>query len=52
MNHAEYAIFNQKYPKEEYFKKVAEIKDKMKKEGLYGKWFGTTYGEVLTAGLS
>jgi hypothetical protein len=37
-SHAEYEILNKKYPKEEYFKKVAEIKDELRKEGLYGKW--------------
>lgn len=36
-NHAEYEILNQKYPKEEYLKKVAEIKSVMKSDGEYGK---------------
>ena len=51
LNHAEYCIFNVKYPKEEYCNKVAEIKKRMKYDGIYGKWFSTTYNEVLTAGL-
>lgn len=35
-NHAEYEILNQKYAKEEYFKRVKEIKDQLKREGKYG----------------
>lgn len=37
-NHAEYEILNQKYPKDEWFKRVAEIKDELRKQGFYGKW--------------
>lgn len=37
-NHAEYEILNKKYPKEEYFKRLAEIKDELKKENKYGDW--------------
>ena len=37
-SHAEYEILNRKYAKEDYFKKVREIKDELKREGLYGKW--------------
>jgi len=37
-NHAEYEILNKKYPKEEWFKKVAEIKAELRSQGLYGKW--------------
>lgn len=51
LNHGEYCILNQKYSKEEYFKKVAEIKAEMKREGSYGKWFSSTYPEVITYGL-
>ena len=51
LNHAEYAILNQKYPKEEYLKKVVEIKEQMKRDGEYGKWFESTYPEVITHGL-
>lgn len=49
-NHAAYQILNVSYPKEEYFKRVAEIKEGMKKDGTYGKWFASTYPEVLTYG--
>lgn len=49
-NHAEYCILNIPHPKEEYFKKVAEIKNEMKRDGTYGKWFASTYPEVLTYG--
>lgn len=38
-NHAEYEILNQKYSKEEYFKKVAQIKDELKRDGSYGTWW-------------
>ena len=38
-DHAEYEILNVKYSKEEYFKRVAEIKDQLKKEGSYGRWW-------------
>lgn len=38
-SHAEYEILNQKYSKEDYFKKIAEIKEELRREGLYGKWF-------------
>ena len=51
INHVEYHILNQAYSKEEYFKKVAEIKAQMKKDNLYGKWFESSYPEVLTYGL-
>lgn len=37
-NHAEYEILNKKYSKEEWFKKVAEIKDELRDQRLYGKW--------------
>lgn len=50
-DHAECEILNQKFPKEEYFKKVAEIQDAMKREGTWGKWFESTYPEVLTYGV-
>lgn len=49
-NHTEYSILNIKYPKEEYFKRVAEIEDQMKKDGTWGKWFQSTYPEVITYG--
>lgn len=50
-NHAEYEILNVKYPKEEYFKKVAEIQEQMKRDGEWGKWYASTYPEVITYGL-
>lgn len=37
-NHAEYEILNKKYSKDDYFKKLAEIKDELKREDFYGKW--------------
>ncbi len=37
-SHAEYEILNKKYSKESYFKKIHEIKEELKQEGLYGKW--------------
>lgn len=37
-NHAEYEILNKKYPKEDWFKRVAEINDELKRKGIYGKW--------------
>jgi hypothetical protein len=51
LNHAEYCILNKQYPKEEYFKKVEEIKQQMKADGTWGQWFESTYPEVLTYGL-
>lgn len=36
LNHKEYHILNKPYSREEYFKKVAEIKDELKREGHYG----------------
>lgn len=52
-SHAEYEILNRKYSKEEYFKRVAEIKDELAREKLYGKWFiPSTYPyEDTMAGL-
>lgn len=38
-SHAEYEILNQKYSKDEYFKRVAQIKDELKREGSYGRWW-------------
>lgn len=37
-SHAEYEILNKKYSKDEYFKKIAGIKDELRREELYGKW--------------
>lgn len=33
-----YCILNKQYSKEEYFKKMAEIKDDLRKKGLHGKY--------------
>jgi hypothetical protein len=38
-SHAEYEILNKKYSKEEYEKKVMEIKRELRAGGLYGKWW-------------
>jgi hypothetical protein len=43
MNHAEYCIFNEKYEKEEYFKKRTEIIDQMKESGEFGEHLPSTY---------
>ncbi|MBU1018962.1 MAG: hypothetical protein ABII07_00530 [Patescibacteria group bacterium] len=37
-SHAEYEILNKKYSKEEYERKVQEIKDELRAQNLYGKW--------------
>ena len=50
INRAEYRIFNKQYTKDEYFIKVQEIKEAMKRDGSYGKMIETTYPEVLTYG--
>lgn len=43
-NHAEYEILNQKYSKEEWHKKFAEIKDELTREGLWGQiWYPSCY---------
>lgn len=39
LNHREFHILNKPYEREAYFKKVAEIKEQLKREGTYGKWF-------------
>lgn len=38
-NRAEYEILNVKYSKENYFKELARIKDELKRDGTYGKWW-------------
>ncbi len=46
-NRAEYEILNEKYSKENYFKRVAEIKDELKKDGSYGTWWWPSqYGDI------
>lgn len=47
LNHAEYCILNQKYSKDEYFKKVSKLKAEMKKQGLYGQHLESDYPEFL-----
>lgn len=43
-NHAEYEILNKKYSREEYFKRIGEIKRELKREGMWGQmWIPTTY---------
>jgi hypothetical protein len=46
-NRAEYEILNQKYSKDEYFKKLAQIKAELKADGSYGRWWWESqYAEV------
>lgn len=40
-NHAEYEILNEKYSRDEYFKKVREIKEQLKREETYGRQYLT-----------
>ncbi len=43
-NHAEYEILNVKYTKEEYFRRVEEIKMELKSQNLWGRmWIPATY---------
>lgn len=42
-NHGEYEILNQKYEPDEWFKRVAEIKDQMRREGTYEKMFESDF---------
>lgn len=43
-NHAEYEILNKKYPKNEYFRRIEEIKAELKSQNQWGKmWIPTTY---------
>lgn len=43
-NHAEYEILNVKYPTEEYFKRITEIKQALDAQSLWGKmWLPSTY---------
>jgi hypothetical protein len=50
INHKEYHILNRPYTKDEYFKEVARIKEQMKTNAEWGKWYESTYPEVLTYG--
>lgn len=51
LNHPECAILNVPYSKENYFKKLDEIKAEMKADATWGTWFKSTYPEVITYGL-
>ncbi len=51
LNHKKYHILNEPYSREDYAQKVEEIKAEMRALGYYGKWFPSTYKEVLTYGL-
>mgnify|MGYP001582630145 CR=1 FL=1 len=42
-NRAEYEILNKKYPKEEWHKRVTEIKDRMREDGTYGTMFESDF---------
>lgn len=39
LNHREYHILNKPYSRDDYFKKVSEIKGELKRDGTYGRWF-------------
>lgn len=39
LHRKQYYILNQPYKKDEYFKKVSEIKNQLKEQGLYGEMF-------------
>lgn len=43
LQHKEFYIFNEPYSREEYFKKVAEIKDAMRRDETYGKHLPSTF---------
>lgn len=43
LRNRKFYIFNVSYRPDEYFKKVAEIKLEMKREGSYGKWFESAH---------
>lgn len=45
-DHAEFEILNQKYPKDEYFKRVAQMKDQLKSEKKYTNWLPDVVGEI------
>lgn len=46
-NHAEYEILNKKYSKDEYFKKVREIKETLKADLTYGRfWWPSQYQNI------
>lgn len=47
----EFYILNKPYARDEYFKKVAEIKAEMRRDGSYGKHLATTYKYEDTAAV-
>lgn len=51
LNHTKYCILNIEYSPEEYSSQIAKIKEQMKKDKIYGKWFESTYPEVITYGF-
>lgn len=46
LTNASYCIFNKQYSKEEYFKKLDEIKLKMLNDGLYGEFFPFSFSPI------
>lgn len=51
LQNKEFCILNKQYSKDEYFKKVAEIKAQMQQNGTYGKHLETTYKYEDTAAM-
>lgn len=49
LQNREYYILNKPYSKDEYFRKVAEIKSAMQRDGEYGKQLRSTYAVEDTA---
>lgn len=43
LNHASYRILNQQFSKEQYLKRIIEIKEQMKQEGIYGKHLASVF---------
>lgn len=43
LQNRKFYILNQPYDPPTYFKKVVELKERMKREKIYGKWFSSTY---------
>lgn len=52
LQNKQYYILNQLYSREDYFKKVAEIKTELKEKNLYGRHLPTTYKFEDTAAAS
>lgn len=47
LNHAEYCILNHPYPKDEYFRRITQIKEEMQVQGIYGQHLPSIYNEFL-----